>query len=120
MSTKRTSTVLRGNSGPQLTISQLAFLVADIARAENASSMSTTLDGLGTVADEIKKETASQNINLNDPEVSVEVRRVTYDEHAAAFVDVNYGGGGEAPDFFRFVYVVSDGKYIGNAGDVGS
>lgn len=105
---------------PELDLSELAFLFADIVSTEHPVFKKITWSALGSAADEIKAGIADQNIDLEEPEMSVDIYAIQSQKQSAAVVDVNYGGGGTGPDPFRFVYFVSDGKYIGKAGFVAS
>ncbi|MFT3772595.1 MAG: hypothetical protein QM820_44965 [Minicystis sp.] len=118
MTTRQTGAIPADDAKQELSPSRLAFLLADIAAARNRNFEEITWTDLGTAADEIKKVIADHNISLDDPEVSALVYAIRYDESSVALVDVGYTGGGVAPDLFRFVYLVSDGKYIGYAGEV--
>jgi hypothetical protein len=120
MASNRSTSHSGGKHEPLLSPSRLAFLLADIAEARTKSFRKITWHDLGATAGEIQKAIADQNIDLNDPEVSTELYAISYGSSSAAFVDVSYGGGGEAPEPFRFIHVVSDGEYIGSAGDVAS
>jgi hypothetical protein len=104
----------------ELSADELAFLLSDIAEAKKTLIKETNWEALGPASGEIKKTIADQNINLKDPEVSVTIRAINYDENTLAVVDVASGGGGEAPDPFRYVYFVRNGKYVGYAGSTAS
>ena len=109
------------NSAADLTTSQLAFLIADIIGFPGGAKF-TQVDwaDLGPAADAVKQAIGDQNIDLDDPDVSVEISAIKYGKASAGIVDVSYDGGGKAPDPFRFVHFVVGGKYIGYAGEVAS
>lgn len=104
---------------PKLSLSDLAFIIADIATGPTRINKASWHD-LGDAAEYIKKEIAAQNIDLEEPEVVCDIYLIAYEDHKTMLVDLNYGGGGTGPDPFRFVYFVIDGQYAGYAGEVAS
>lgn len=102
-----------------LSLSDLAFIIADIATGPTRIKKADWND-LGDAADAIRAEIADQNIDLEEPEVVCDIYLIAYEDHKTMVVDLNYGGGGTGPDPFRFVYFVIDGRYAGYAGDVAS
>ena len=97
-----------------------AFLVSDIANAAQPITSTATWEQIGAAGEAIKKDLAAMNIDLSAQDLTVTIRTVRFDKNTAAFVDVVGDGGDAGPDPFRFVFVVSNGDYLGNAGLVES
>jgi hypothetical protein len=108
------------NPEPELSVSDLAFMLANFAGAAAVKFARITWSELGSAARDVKRAIADQNIDLNEPEVEVSIYSGQLAEQRIGIVDLNYGGGGTGPDPFRFVYFVVDGQFIGKAGMVAS
>ena len=108
------------NPEPELQLSELAFILANIASASAVKFAKISWRELGSAAKEVKRAIADQNVDLTEPEMVVDIYSTQLEGREIGIVDLNYGGGGRGPDPFRFVYVVADGQFIGKAGEVAS
>ena len=96
-----------------------AFLLGDIAMASEVRTRSIDWAQVGASAERIRADIEAMNIPLESPDVSVTLREIHFDGDAAILVDVS-SGGGDVPDPLRFVFVVRNDDYLGNAGKVAS
>jgi hypothetical protein len=95
---------------------QIGSLLANIAGDRKPTFTSVKWADLGTAEADVRKAIGDSNIDLGNNETDIFLIQIGIGKDFV--VDIS-SSGGEAPDPFRVIYFVIDGKYVGNVSDVG-